>query len=163
MPRRNSYTNEDYEDMYYSECRCPAEYYDAEDGETYIVGGEPSPCLYCQREEYRIKAAANAAAAKEEALTKSPFHDKIVAIQEQLQKFHAATTVPLQIERLRSLFTVLLDCEGLFAVNPRFRYTTIDKVSQFRKHKLAGEQLKELFDHFDALMVKVVARDDFVE
>lgn len=171
MPRNcDSYFGSDeyYEDKYYSECRCPAEYYDAEDGKTYIVGGEPSPCLYCKREQWAAVAAAEVAAkAAAEAAKKkcknAQYCDKIDAIKEEIRKFHAVKTVPLQIERLRCLFTVLLDCEGLLAINPQLRYMTIQKAQEFRKHELAGEQLIELFDHFDALMVKVVARDDFVE
>ena len=159
---RYSYTQEDYEDMYYSECRCPIEYYDDDDGETYTVGSEPSPCLYCRREAYRVRAAAEAAAAKEEELKKSRFYDKIVAIREQLNKVNAAQQLVHQLEGVRGLFTVLLNSEEFLSVTPKFRYVAINKAAEFRKHKVAGEQLKELFDHFDQLMIRVTQREDFV-
>lgn len=155
---RYSYTQEDYEDRYYSECRCPTEFYDDDDGETYTVGSEPSPCPYCKREELRVRAAA----AKEEQLKKNPFYDKIVAIREQLKKVDAAQQLVHQLEGVRGLFTVLLDCEEFLAVTPKLRYTAINKAAEFRKHKVAGEQLKELFDHFDQLMVRVTQREDSV-
>ena len=135
-----------YYEYLYSECNC---YNYDDDGE------ESELCLYCKREAEKAAERKAAVAAEKARLLAQPFGTEIIAIKEQLTKFESACTVAEQIEAIRSLFTVLLSYDKFLAAKPTLRNMAIKKANEFRDNSVAGPMLKELFDHFDAMIQRL--------